>query len=556
MPKTLVVTIPDSEVIPEVIGTFSPEENFLMLKIGSECLREGRNAVAGLSQKEIYNKIKDESKEEVKKLELDLVVQREMSKQMEEKISKIYEGQVEQLKKQMEVMRQQIKSYESENKDLIEKEVNKAREKYDLLLKEKDKQNQLNREAVEKLQESILKLTNEEKSNNKKGREGEKEFCDYADTFKDFQNFQIIDKHTQGGQGDFHLHFEDFDILVDAKNYKKKVPIDQREKIKNDLLKNEHINFAWLVSLNTMIDKWDKSPIMYEWINTSQCIVYINNLSTFEEPQKILRIVWFTCKELYKLIEDGNVDVAELSELKNKQFKLMDKIKEIRKNIRELNTTINNTRNIVQLMDEQLRDIIESESSNIINSCFSLFDEWWDENIEITNDEKIELSTNLWMRFKQDNKTLVKEMEISVDKFKQFIKSKVPLSSLYLKNKNANSAFDIKGILLKSEKIKTSEEAVVEKNIVIELVEDVIKNKKIKKVISKEYYFDEVVDKKIIEHYNENKNDIMILSEIFTLRPWQIVSVLMKHKIIEKREDSRGYDKYKKTEEYKNKIEK
>lgn len=556
MPKTLVVTIPDSEVIPEVIGTFSPEENFLMLKIGSECLREGRNAVAGLSQKEIYNKIKDESKEEVKKLELDLVVQREMSKQMEGKISKIYEGQVEQLKKQMEMMRQQIKSYESENKDLIEKEVNKAREKYDLLLKEKDKQNQLNREAVEKLQESILKLTNEEKSNNKKGREGEKEFCDYADTFKDFQSFQIIDKHTQGGQGDFHLHFEDFDILVDAKNYKKKVPIDQREKIKNDLLKNEHINFAWLVSLNTMIDKWDKSPIMYEWINTSQCIVYINNLSTFEEPQKILRIVWFTCKELYKLIEDGNVDVAELSELKNKQFKLMDKIKEIRKNIRELNTTINNTRNIVQLMDEQLRDIIESESSNIINSCFSLFDEWWDENIEITNDEKIELSTNLWMRFKQDNKTLVKEMEISVDKFKQFIKSKVPLSSLYLKNKNANSAFDIKGILLKSEKIKTSEEAVVEKNIVIELVEDVIKNKKIKKVISKEYYFDEVVDKKIIEHYNENKNDIMILSEIFTLRPWQIVSVLMKHKIIEKREDSRGYDKYKKTEEYKNKIEK
>lgn len=484
------------------------------------------------------------------------MVQREMSKQMEGKISKIYEGQVEQLKKQMEMMRQQIKSYESENKDLIEKEVNKAREKYDLLLKEKDKQNQLNREAVEKLQESILKLTNEEKSNNKKGREGEKEFCDYADTFKDFQSFQIIDKHTQGGQGDFHLHFEDFDILVDAKNYKKKVPIDQREKIKNDLLKNEHINFAWLVSLNTMIDKWDKSPIMYEWINTSQCIVYINNLSTFEEPQKILRIVWFTCKELYKLIEDGNVDVAELSELKNKQFKLMDKIKEIRKNIRELNTTINNTRNIVQLMDEQLRDIIESESSNIINSCFSLFDEWWDENIEITNDEKIELSTNLWMRFKQDNKTLVKEMEISVDKFKQFIKSKVPLSSLYLKNKNANSAFDIKGILLKSEKIKTSEEAVVEKNIVIELVEDVIKNKKIKKVISKEYYFDEVVDKKIIEHYNENKNDIMILSEIFTLRPWQIVSVLMKHKIIEKREDSRGYDKYKKTEEYKNKIEK
>jgi hypothetical protein len=80
--------------------------------------------------------------------------------------------------------------------------------------------------------------------------------------------FNLIDKHTQGGSGDFHLQFEEFDVLVDAKNYKKKVPIEQRDKIKKELLKNEHLYFAWLVSLNTSIDKFDKSPIMYEWINT------------------------------------------------------------------------------------------------------------------------------------------------------------------------------------------------------------------------------------------------------------------------------------------------
>ena len=54
------ISIPINENIPEVIHEFSPEENLLMLKIGSECLREGRNAVAGLTQKEIYRKIKDE----------------------------------------------------------------------------------------------------------------------------------------------------------------------------------------------------------------------------------------------------------------------------------------------------------------------------------------------------------------------------------------------------------------------------------------------------------------------------------------------------------------
>lgn len=480
MLKTVTITIPDKDTVPEIISSFSPEENILMLKIGSDCLREGRNVVAGLTQKEIYNKIKDESKEEVKKLEMDLTVQREMSKQMEDKIGKIYEGQVEQLKKQIESMREQIRIYESGNKENVQKEIEKVREKYEIVLQEKDNQNKMNREAVEKLQESVIQLTSKGKSNSAKGSEGEKEFSEYAETFKDFKSFELVDKHTQGGQGDFHMHFEEFDILVDAKNYKKKIPIDQREKIKKDLIKNEHMTFAWLVSLNTSIDKWDKSPIMYEWINTNQCIVYINNLAGFEEPHKILRIVWFTCKELFNMIKDENMDVSELTELKNKQFKLIDKIKDIRKHIRELNTNMNQTRNIVQSMDDQLREIIELESSNIVNSNFSLFDDWWEKNVEPTNDEQVVVSTDFWLRFKQDNKSIVKEMEITVDKFKQYIKSKVSISNLIVKSKNANSAFDIKGFKLISIENVEVEKCNIDASIVIELVDGAI-NKKTKK---------------------------------------------------------------------------
>ena len=86
MPKILSISIPDNEIVPEILSTFSPEENFLMLKIGSECLKEGRNAAIGLSQKEIYQKIKDETKEEVERLELDIIVQKELTKKMEEKL--------------------------------------------------------------------------------------------------------------------------------------------------------------------------------------------------------------------------------------------------------------------------------------------------------------------------------------------------------------------------------------------------------------------------------------------------------------------------------------
>jgi hypothetical protein len=548
--KTINITIPEESSLPEIISTFSPEENYIMLKIGSQCLEEGRKSAIGFSQKEIYQKIRDESKEEIEKLELDILVEREMSSRMGEKISKIYDTQVEQMKKQNEKLemviqglKEQIKTYESENADFVKSEVDKVREKCDIIIQEKENQNKLNREAIENLKDSVIKLTN--KSTSHKGSEGEKTFSEYAETFIDFKGFNIIDKHTQGGEGDFHLHFDEFDVLADAKNYKKKVPVDQREKIKKDLLKNEHIHFGWLVSLNTSIDKFDKSPIMYEWINTTQCMVYINNLCLFEDPKKILRIVWYTCKELYKMIEDDNVDTTELTTLREKQFKMNDKIKNIRKSIRELNTNINISKNIIQNMDDQLREILESETTNIINSNFSLFDDWWDKNIELNN-EGNELSTDLWLRFRQDKKELIKEMDIKVEKFKQFIKTKMPGSSLVIKSKNANSAFEIKGIKLKEIEIY------VEEKIDVEFVDDMdVKKKKKTKINS---YFTSEIDNNILLDYQDVEKDIMSISEIHNIRPWQVVSVLVRHKVISKRDESRGYGKYKETDEYKSKL--
>ena len=127
--KIVQLTIPDDKKIPEIMSTFSPEENYLMIKIGSDCLNEGRKVVAGLTQKEIYEKIKNETLEELEKYELDLRLEREMSKKMKDSISEIYDKQIEQLKEQLEVMSKKILIYETENKDLIHCEVNKIKEK-------------------------------------------------------------------------------------------------------------------------------------------------------------------------------------------------------------------------------------------------------------------------------------------------------------------------------------------------------------------------------------------------------------------------------------------
>lgn len=543
--KIISISIPKNANLPEEINSFSLEENYYMLKIGSECLLEGRKVITGLTQKEICDKIKEEYQEEIEKKQMDLIFEKEISKKMEEKIKLIYEDQIEQLNKQIDRIKEKNILYENQNHVFLQEEVNKIREKYDLLLQEKEYQHKSTRETVEKLQESFTKLVN--KSTAQKGSEGEKQFEDYADTFKDFNGFQIIDKHTQGGEGDFHLHFDDFDVLVDVKNYKKKIPMDEREKIKKDLMKNEHLPFAWLVSLNTSIDKYDRAPIMYEWINTKQCIVFINHLSMYEDPQKILRVVWFTCKELYKFIKEENSNDQERIELKDKNYKNMDKIKNIRKTIREINTSINVTKNLIQVMDNELREILDRETKDIVDSPFSLLEDWWNENIQITNDDSITLSTDLWFKCRNDNKEYLKEMEISGEKFKQFIRTKVPLSCLKLKSKNIHSAMEIKGIKMKLQ------------DQVLEMLEwKEPKESPFMKSISKkkEFYFSKEQDEDILISYQNESKDIMDLAKEYNKKVFEIVSVLMKNKKIEKRDQARGYSHYKESEEYKSKIKK
>ena len=141
---------------------------------------------------------------------------------MESRIKYMYETQIDKLNKLMDELKDKLKNYECQNKDLVEQEVNKLEIKYNTIVESKDKVIDSLSSTYEKLYTTIQS----HKSTSHKGKEGEKLFEYYAeDTFRDFKGYNLIDKHTQGGAGDFHMLFEEFDVLVDAKNYKKKVPI-------------------------------------------------------------------------------------------------------------------------------------------------------------------------------------------------------------------------------------------------------------------------------------------------------------------------------------------
>ena len=548
--KIVNITIPDDKIID--ISGFSLEENYMMLKIGSECLLEGRKAVAGLTQKDIYNKIKEETRGEVQRLELDILVEREMKVKMEEQIKNMYENMLEKMRSQIETMSVQIKSYELQNKDLIKAEVDKAKERFDLILDEKDKQNRLNREVFDKAEKLISKTI--VKTSIAIGDDGEQIFESLSDTFKDFSGYKIENKAKQGHKGDFHLFFKDFNILVDSKNYSGSVQKKEVIKIETDLTTNDNMKFAWMVSLNSNISDYNRFPIMTKWITTDvgvKCILFINNLLEYKEPRNILRQAWVICEDFHRLTKSVDKEDGDLEKYIERNIKQKKQIENLQERATELRKGINVLNNTLKHIDNELLEMLSLVSDEFVNDKLALNDKinsWWDSNIEFSNDDSKLTSTEIWNKFKKENKEYIQENKLTIELFKEKITCIVK-SSTYIE-KGKKSAIEFIGFKFKEVKVKPIDNLVIE-NIVIEKIEK--KPKPVPKPKS-QFYFSEEEDSKILKDYEDENNNIMTISAENNILPWQVVSLLIQYKVILKRGEARGYDIYTETEEYKSKM--
>ena len=550
--KVIQITIPSENILPDIINSFSPEENYQMLKIGCETLNEGRKSIANLTSNQIFKKVESEFKKEIDKLNMDIVIEKNTAISINEKMIKLYETQIEKLNKKVENALSELEVYKQGNSTSFNEEINRIKEKYDLLLKEKDRQNQLNREIFDKA-EKLINKTN--KSSISIGGDGEQIFENLADTFKDFQEYRMENKSKQGHKGDFHLFFKDFNILVDSKNYSGCVQKKEIIKIESDLTINDNVKFAWMVSLNSNISDYNKFPIMTKWITTDtgvKCILFINNLLEHKEPRNILRQAWSICNDFNKLTKNVDKEDGELEEYIEKNLLYKKQIEKLQERASELRRNVNTSYNILKHMDNDLLEMLSNVSDKMVSDKFSVnnkIKEWWDNNIEYVNDESKITSTELWSKFKKDNKNYVEENKMLIELFKNEITGIVDSSTYMEKTKKGVIEF----IGFRWRQIETIPINNLEmENVVIEKVKKV---KPVKKEKCIDSYFDVEKDTKILKDYDNVENDIMTMSNN-DVRPWQIVSVLMKNKVILKRDEARGYDKYKETAEYKNKFNK
>jgi hypothetical protein len=441
--KQINITVPIEWEYPEIFSSLNSYEMGFVLTMGSEMIKEARKTVANLSQKEIYDKISSEKSNEINKLELNLLVEKEVTKHLKTEFELMYKNQIETQKEKIEELTNILRDYSSENKFLIQREVNKETEKYRILLDERTNQ-------VKRLTENYEKILqqSETKTSKKLGDEGEENFIMLSETFKDFVGYKIEKKSHQGHKGDFHLFFENFNVLVDLKNYTTSVQRKEIEKIEHDLSINDTMNFAWLISLRSNVCDWNRFPTMFKWIITdvgTKCIIIVNNFLGNSNSEESLRQLWSITNEVNKIINVKNATNEEIINYKDRDNKLSKKIKLTQVKVVELRRIINLMSQNAKDIENDLIELLNILTSDIIKNeylKYSKIQEWWNKNIEYNTNENIKLtSTEIWSKFKKEEKEYVNENKLTVDDFKEGIKSFIDETTYTEKSKKGALEF-------------------------------------------------------------------------------------------------------------------
>jgi len=120
--KIVNICIPECEQLPDIVSLLTPEEKYLMLKIGSDFIKESRKIALTLNEKDIYNKVKNELKTEIEqykhdinKLELDLLVQNRVYNESKEHATKIYEEYIDKLQEENYSLQKKLSYYTYKN---------------------------------------------------------------------------------------------------------------------------------------------------------------------------------------------------------------------------------------------------------------------------------------------------------------------------------------------------------------------------------------------------------------------------------------------------------
>jgi hypothetical protein len=410
--KTIILTIPMNSEVSRDIFTLTPEETYMVLSVGLEAVLQHKNIIPVTVSAKIESDVEKEYKQRIR----------------------VLESQIESLQKNASVDLTKIVSSIKEKDTELEhykKLVDKVLQKTEMVISSKTV------EMPSPTEEVVVKTVTVA------SQPKEKKFRSLAlQAFRDFPEFEIIDLHSFDGQGDFILKFRDFCVLTDSKIHSNNVNCKAREKLKQELMANDRCFFGWLVSMDTDIDRFDKSSFMFEWLSGNKCVTYINSLASHEEPIELLRSIYFTCQTIYNITNIDATDITELHKLKENETKIREISQKMLQNTIERDEILAKMKENFTKNDDMIRQLLNKETNQIVDKRFARILDWW--NFHIINDEgHIMRSSNIWTMFKRDNPDLIGE--IQANEFKDMIYTFISEDRI-VKPRNKFGALEIKNI--------------------------------------------------------------------------------------------------------------
>lgn len=405
--KTITLKLPETYVVPVSLFELSPDEVGAVITIGVESVLAGQQNALLLSETTVETRIRETYESRIQQLMSQIGEQERQRKCDQEyflsqqtQFKEVFYKDNERLREAIAERDVRIKTMELAKRDEIGREIAEMRERTTAIIGEKERSLESYRQTFERGLSSLRLTTSA------KGDVGERMFSQFAEqAFADFDGFAIENKSCIGGQGDYHMFFKDFNVLADAKLYTNKVGAQQRTKIIGDLKRNPHIRFAWLVSMNTKIDRWDRGPVMFEPIEGNRYICHINELAEQSNPAAFLKSVWFVCSIINEYLVKE--DAGEADELRYKDIHLrsLDKFRAMRKTVAELKQVIATLGSIKDRLDSSIADLLRDEVPTLMEAQNQMLMAWLQTNIEyVGGDDGAQIkSTDMWYKFRRDN---------------------------------------------------------------------------------------------------------------------------------------------------------
>jgi hypothetical protein len=409
--KTITLKLPETYVVPTALFELGPDEVGAVITIGVESVLAGQQNALLLSETTVETRIRETYESRIQQLMSQIAEQERQRKCDQEyflsqqtQFKEVFYKDIDKLREGIVERDVRIKTMELAKRDEIGREIAEMRERTTAIIGEKERSLESYRQTFERGLSSLRLTTSA------KGDVGERMFSQFAEqAFTDFDGFVIENKSCIGGQGDYHLFFKDFNVLADAKLYTNKVGAQQRTKIIGDLKRNPHIRFAWLVSMNTKIDRWDRGPVMFEPIEGNRYICHINELVEQSNPAAFLKSVWFVCSIINEYLVKE--DAGEADELRYKDIHLrsLEKFRAMRKTVAELKQVIATLGSIRERLDSSIADLLRDEVPTLMEAQNQMLMAWLQTNIEyVSGDDAAQIkSTDMWYKFRRDNSATI-----------------------------------------------------------------------------------------------------------------------------------------------------